>query len=278
MSEIRILVLMSTHNRPKNLRDCLESLLPEARNFSLSVSLANSGDKVCLPPELEKIVRIHSAPSNYFWAEAMYYSAEKEYLANSFDYVVWLNEDVVLVPDALGRLVEIIQATESDIVIGQTYSRSGQITYGGYSRKSRLRSLHFDRLIAEEAHLPAHTFNGNIVLLGPKALQQIGPFLHGYKHYLADMAYGLEAKRRGLTTNVAAGISGYCEPNSGSNPALDPNLKRLLRLSLLNKPQGLPILQQWKFSIRYGGAQGLIYFLATYIRFFVTLFLYKDKP
>ena len=166
---------------------------------------------------------------------------------------------------------------DADIIVGQTSSKEGELTYGGFVRKSAFMPLHFRRVITEDKAERADTFNGNIVLLGSKALIQIGPFLRGYKHYLADIAYGLSATRKGLRILVAPGFSGNCEVNATVNPSLDKKALRTRRLIALNTPQGLPVSQQLIFSLRYGRFLGIFYFISTYLRFLWTLFTYEKS-
>jgi GT2 family glycosyltransferase len=139
--------------------------------------------------------------------------------ASRFTHVLWLNDDVELFPHAIDSLISLMKSSETDIVVGQTTSKSGMPSYGGFVKRSRFAPLHFDAVLAGEKPVKAETFNGNIVLLGRKALETLGPFLPGYKHYLADIAYGLEATRKGLNILVAPSSLGMCEPNLRQNPA-----------------------------------------------------------
>ena len=216
-------------------------------------------------------VIVRNVPEDTFWAEAMYCASAVYRKDHSFTHVLWLNEDVSLHPKSVDDLFILMNSYRADIVVGQTSSDDGEISYGGFLRDSRFKPLHFRRIIASYEPTNADTFNGNIVLLGPNALRRTGAFLRGYKHYLADIAYGLNASGKGLRVIVAPGFSGICQPNVSVNPSLDISFSRRERLKTLNKPKGIPVWQQLKFSLRYGGVIGILYFVFTYLRFLAIL-------
>jgi GT2 family glycosyltransferase len=275
MDKYNILVLIASHNRPISLLKCLASLKKSLTNHSYTVSLANSGESVEFPEALSSNLIETKVPSDFYWAEAMYEASRIWSELPEFSHVLWLNDDVELFPDAVSDFLLVLSDSSADVLVGQTVAKSGELSYGGFRIRSKLLPLHFVRLHAHETLVEADTFNGNVVLLGPNALAELGPFADGYKHYLADMAYGLEANRRGLNVFLAPGFAGWCEPNLVVNPALDNMKTRRSRLDILNKPPGLPVKQQWRFSLRFGGVLGVGYFLTTYLRFCLALVSYN---
>ena len=277
MQSPKVLVLIATHDRQSSLKKCLIALSAAMAEIEFVVSLANSGDPVVIPSELESAVRKTKTPRDSFWAESMEVASKFWDSASDFTHVLWLNDDVELFPDSVKNLISLMSSSGADVLVGQTKSKNGLPSYGGFIRSSRLKPLHFDSVFAEDKPEKMETFNGNIVLLGTKALSTIGPFLSGYRHYLADLAYGLEAQRQGLTVWAAPGFSGSCEPNLTPNPALDRMAPRTQRIRVLNTPPGLPIRQQWLFSIRYGGPLGLLYFSRTYTRFLWNLMFRSNR-
>jgi GT2 family glycosyltransferase len=247
------------------------------QTIDYSVALANSGDDLHIPEQLLERVSITRVPEDFFWAEAMHTAAEVSWDGKNHSHVLWLNDDVELEPSSVKKLLEHATAFEADIVVGQTISKEGILTYGGYRKRSKFRPLDFERVIANSHPIKPETFNGNVVLIGPKALSALGPFPSGFKHFLADIVYGLDASRVGLSLLVAPGFAGTCQPNNEVNPALDIRRRRRERLRSVNSPKGIPLRQQWRFSMGYGGLLGPIYFLASYSRFFITLIRYRSN-
>lgn len=274
---MKLLVLMSTHNRQKKLTSCLTALCKSFSISDVTVSLSNSGDAISLPSDLNIKVRVASVSKDAFWAEAMYSASSLYTMDYGYTHVLWLNEDVMLYPNSLDELIDLMNSCNADIVVGQTSSEDNEITYGGFLRDSKFKPLHFRRITAVEEPMNADTFNGNVVLLGPNALIQTGPFLPGYKHYLADIAYGLNATKKGLNVMVSPRFSGTCQLNDSVNPSLDISVRRKERIKALNGPLGIPIWQQLRFSLSYGGPVGIFYFLVTYLRFLVILCVYKES-
>jgi len=279
VSFVSLLVLMSTHNNQKELTSCLTALVKSASKSEFVVSLANSGDTVSIPMELENQVVITKVSNDSFWAESMYQASSAIKFQNAFTHLLWLNDDVSLFPNSIDDLIDLMAEKDADIVVGQTCSLDGDITYGGFLRESLLKPLHLQPVIAIDEAVKAETFNGNVVLIRTQALTRMGAFLRGYKHYLADIAYGLHATSKGLEVIVAPGFSGTCKANDTVNLSLDKQTSRIRRLMILNAPQGLPIIQQLRFSLRYGRYLGILYFVSTYLRFLWTLLTYeKSQP
>lgn len=280
MQIFNILVLIATHDRQESLKKCLTALNVSMSGCDYEVSISNSGGEVEIPRELIDLgvaVKVTKTDTNSFWAQSMETASKAWDSSSRFTHVLWLNDDVELLPESIRNLMSSMYSGTADILVGQTSSSKGLFSYGGFVRRSKFKPLHFDSVFAKDEPRHVETFNGNIVLLGPSALRALGPFLFGYKHYLADIAYGLEATRRGFRVLVAPGFSGTCEPNLKQNPALDKSAPRIQRIRALTTPPGLPIRQQWKFSIRYGGFFGLAYFSATYVRFIWNLAFYKKS-
>jgi GT2 family glycosyltransferase len=272
-----LLVLITTHNRQVHLESALIALSEALPSKNFVVSLSNSGGPIQLPKNLAIKIEVLKVPTNSFWAEAMYSASLLFAGDNKFTHVLWLNEDVALFPNSISQLLSVMISSGADIVVGQTASEDGKLTYGGFLRHSALKPLHFKRIFASNSPLKIDTFNGNIVLLGPAALKSVGPFLSGYKHYLADIAYGLDATRKGLSVFVAPGFTGVCQSNGSVNPSLDTRLSRIKRIGLLNQPQGIPFGPQWMYTHKYGGMLGIAYFLSAYARFALTLVIYKKS-
>jgi len=279
MHNEKLLVLMSIHNRQEGLTSSLTALRDSLPSQNFVVSLSNSGDHIEPPKAPGFEIKVLKVSPSSFWAESMYSASSLFAGAHKFTHVLWLNDDVTLFPDSIADLLALMRSSDADIVVGQTSSEDGQISYGGFVRNSALKPLHFERIVAYDEPVNVDTFNGNIVLLGSKALNRMGPFLPGYKHYLADIAYGLEATSKGLKILVAPGFSGACQPNVAVNPSLDKRVTRIKRIHMLNQPQGIPFKQQWFFSLRYGGALGVLYFVSAYTRFLITLLVHhKISP
>src|SRR5690606_8939538 len=92
------------------------------------------------------------------------------------DYYLWLNDDTDLDADAVSRLLDTARLLEARgepaaIVIGSMRDPvSGQVTYGGRYRPTRLRRTRFTVLTpSPDEPLPSETLNGNLVLV-PAAL------------------------------------------------------------------------------------------------------------
>lgn len=273
---MKLHVLVTTHNRINELQRAVNSLDKSIENVELHLIIANSGEEITLMPTQNiKTVEIISVATNSYWADSMYQAAKRIPRLREGDKVLWLNEDVTLIDGAIEKLIA-LSNEGAPVVVGQTYDQKGALTYGGFRSKNQFFRLHFARVEAARMPEEVDTFNGNIVLVNPSRTGKLGIFLPGYKHALADIAYGLELHKRGLKAVLAPGASGYCELNNSVNICFDTTLSRWLRVRSVFKANGLPPGPQFKYSLNYGGFAGLGYFLATYIRFVGKLLVFRD--
>ena len=111
-----------------------------------------------------------------FWNRGMYVGFGAA-LQRPADYYLWLNDDTVLVADALQSLLqqsEQLRRAEGTpvIVVGATAERSsGRVTYGGRVRRSRLRRFNFELVWDEKRPVPCEAIEGNCVLI-PREVAQ----------------------------------------------------------------------------------------------------------
>jgi GT2 family glycosyltransferase len=186
-----------------------------------------------------------------FWAKSM---AEAERYAfknvTGFTDLVWLNDDVLLDEDAISRASKILYENPSAILVGSMRDSNGYLTYGGL-RKTGLHPISFSKITPHaEVATNADTFNGNFVIVPRTSAEVVGRIEGKYTHALADIDYGLRARRLGISILVLPQTYGICEANvktrqqriskrwaeftgvkGGGNPH---NLRRILSLTSKN--------------------------------------------
>jgi GT2 family glycosyltransferase len=156
-----------------------------------------------------------------FWANSMAAAEAAAFNKDTFaesDFILWLNDDVVLDDDALSRLTECAQNHVGSVVVGSMRDpMSGTVSYSGL-RRGGAHPLRFDRVDPESVAQPVETFNGNLVLIPGHVAFRIGGIDGGFSHGLADIDYGLRCTRAGIPVILAPGTYGSCPRNPSPAP------------------------------------------------------------
>lgn len=220
-------VLLACHNRADLTVQSLRGLQSSAQAAGVDVSFTVYDDGSTdgtsellgrLPVDLTLI----RGDGTAFWArsmasaEAYVLSADKSHI---FDYVLWLNDDVLLDSDAVERLIKTAADVPDAVVVGAVRDpKSGVVSYSGL-RRSGLHPLAFERVQPSKTAQDVETFNGNLVLVPAGVFRNLGGIDGGFTHGLADIDYGLRCGRAGIRVIQAPGTYGTC-PRNVSPPSL----------------------------------------------------------
>ena len=264
----RIAVAMTCFNRREKTLRCLRSLFGQA---SLPVTLdvylvddgSTDGTSAAIAAEFPS-VHIVAGTGSLFWGGGMY-RAMSAAVERPYDFVLWLNDDVTLHPDALAELLAAhAQASAADshpsVIVGAvTDPETGKISYAGFNRTNRWHPIHVRNVAPEPGRLvPCDAMNGNCVLIPRAVVGQIGLIDGELIHRYGDIDYGYRARRAGANVLIAPDPVGTCSPNP------PPRKKDLSRHSLaerwriLTAPLGTPMRPMFRFMWRHGGVSGAI--------------------
>ena len=174
------------------------------------------------------------------------------------DAYLWLNDDVVLRPDALARTLRtreqlLARGVGDAILVGSTDDPdTGVLTYGGVVRSAPMtRPLAFEMIQPGPAPVQVETMNGQWVWVPSEIAEQVGNLDHRYGHALGDYDYGLKADRRGIEVWMLPGFVGSCP----RNPELDAGSRPLREeLKDLTGFRQLPLGDWQIFARRWGRA------------------------
>jgi GT2 family glycosyltransferase len=191
------------------------------------------------------------------------------------DYLLWLNDDVVLDPDALKRLLAtfaVLCASRQplSVVVGSTRdSQTGATTYGGFRRTSRLRRMDFARVAPTDTPQSCDTMNGNVVLIPRSVYSIVGNIDEKLRYAMGDLDYGLRARSAGCQVFLAPGHVGTCSENPRAGTWRDETLSRRERLRRAVLPNELPVAQWVALCRRHGGPLWPALALSPYVRLMV---------
>ena len=268
----RLTVLMTCHNRRDTTLTCLQRLYQQDTNFE--VYLVDDGSSDGTSDAVKRHypeIRILKGDGNLFWVGGMRL-AFSEALKEGYDYYLWLNDDTLLEPKALGNLLNIHhdltkRGYPNSIVVGSTRDPvTGKPTYGGAVRSKHWYSNKFEFLKPSQELQESDTMYGNCVLIPHSVAEKVGNLDAVFTHQRGDIDYGLRARKLGCSVWVAPGYVGICSKNSVSGSWADTNLSLYERLKKVVQPKGFPLREWTIFIKRHSGSFWFFYWILPYVR------------
>ena len=162
---MKVTALLTCHNRRQLTLRCLSALfaqeLPPATTELHAVVVDDGSTDGTADAVLGAFgdARVIRTDGSLFWARGMQL-AERTAVADRPDHLLWLNDDVVLDPDALERLLRTAGSRPEAIVVGAVRDPdTGEVTYSGVNR-SWWHPLRTQLVLPGEQPLDADTLNG----------------------------------------------------------------------------------------------------------------------
>lgn len=281
----RITALLACHNRREKTVACLRALFSNELpvNFELNAVLVDdgstdgTGEAVCAEfPQ----VQVSRGSGYLFWCRGMRQAHDIAALAAP-DFLLWLNDDTVLVEGAISSLLRAHQEhwtvnNQQAVIVGATIDAvSGALTYGGLVAKSRLRRFNYTRLPVAATAQACDAMNGNVVLV-PKAIyDRVGALDPAFEHAMGDIDYALRCRAGGFGLLVAPGVQGACAGNPLNGTFRDASLPMGIRWKKFIDKKGLPPASWQHFVKRHAGFVWPVYFFYPYMNF--ALRVMKDR-
>lgn len=260
-----VCALLTCFNRRDKTLACLQALeVNRVEGVTLSAVLVDDGSTdgtAHAVREAHPWVQVVQGDGAMFWCRGMH-RAFTEAQRQRPDFVLWLNDDTVLEPDALQRLLAChdalaslnLDASPAMIVVGSTADPSnGRITYGGERRCRWPRSMRFERIPPSDQPQRCDSMTGNIVLVDAAAAQRVGNLDPAFEHAMGDTDYALRARRAGVPVWLAPGVLGHCADNPPRGTYKDDSLPFAKRWRLMMSRKGLPWRSWLRITARHGG-------------------------
>jgi GT2 family glycosyltransferase len=265
-----VIALLACHNRKERTVACLTSLFDQdVTGGGVEAILVDDGSSDGTAEavrDLSDRVEVVRTDGSLYWARSMAL-AEERAVARDPDFLLWLNDDVVLLPRALEVLLETHNATpDPQIVVGSTVdAETRRATYGGMDRAD-WHPLRFE-LVAPTDGEAVHcdTFNGNVVLVPRAIYTSVGGIDGNFAHAYADNDYGLRARALGFFSIVAGNPVGTCS-RGPAVPWADESLSLIARYRLMSGRKGIPAGSSVRYLRRHGGRAWPLFFAATYVK------------
>ena len=226
---------MTVHNRKSKTLDCLRNIyaqLPIA-NWEIDIYLTDDGCTDGTPEAIRDKypnVNIIQGNGNLFWNQGMRKAWSAAASTYNYDAYLWLNDDTILLHNALNAMLSFGTEFPESIIVGSTVSTDGcTTTYGGLDKAGKILS-------PTNTLQPCNTFTGNIVLVPETVFKEIGNLDKHFSHSLGDIDYGLTAKKKGFRLLIAPEHIGICDANPLPPKWLRENTPLKERVSNLFSP------------------------------------------
>lgn len=273
----KIAVLITCHNRKDITLACLNRLFQQElpKGIVLNVFMVDDGSSDGTGDAVKQqfpCVNVIEGNGNLFWCGGMRL-AWNVAMKQNHDFYLWLNDDTMLLADALTTLFGAVNAVNerndksNGIIVGSTFhAETGAHTYGGCIQ-AKEKSLNFKPVVPSGLLEPCDTFDGNCVLVSREAFRELGNMSPDFTHAIGDTDYGLRAKEKNIPMFVAPKYVGKCSGNP-TTPWLDNALPLRLRIKNLHHPKGLPP-KEWRiFCRRHTGWSWPFKVIKLYMRVF----------
>lgn len=258
----RVGAVLTCHNRKSLTLACLRALydqrgLPRLPDVFLLDDASTDGTAAAVTSQHPEVTLLRGDGQRY-WNGGMRLAFQRA-ARGDYDFYLWLNDDTLLDADAVARLLVAARshglAQEwSSVVVGTTVDPvTGDPTYGGLRRHSRLRPLRFEPVAPGADAQPVDTMNGNCVLIGRDVVRSVGVNDERFTHAMGDFDYALRARGAGFAVVLAPGTFGTCarNPTVSARTQTGGGLRR--RWKQVTGPKGLPPRDWWRFTRRHAG-------------------------
>ncbi len=272
----RICALLTTFNRRETTLACLRALEASARaaNVPLAAVIVDdasrdgTGDAVRAAFAWATVI---DGGGDLYWCRGMHLAFEAA-LAVGHEHYLWLNDDTLIVPDAVQRLLGCHARLAAEraapiIVVGGTTDPVSRLpTYGGERIPSRWRPLRVVTTPPSGAAQRCDSMTGNIALVSAAAAAAAGNLDPAFEHAMGDTDYALRARAVGVEIWLAPGVLGTCGHNELRGTYRDPTLSLRSRWRLMQSRKGLPWRSWLHFARRHGGPLWPLWFAWPYAR------------
>ena len=249
-----LIALIACHNRRDLTLRCLRSLFHSVpAGVTLSAVLVDDGSTdgtADAVRDLRLPVEIVHGDGSWFWSRSV---AEAESVAerDDPDWLLWLNDDVVLRPDALLQWRMAANRLPDSILVGGLQAPGlGRPFYSGFDWPDRADLTATNTRPPNGALRRVEGFHGNFVAVPRSARRRIGPVDGTWPHNYADLDYALRAGEAGVAIWVLPRVVGECDP---TRPAwMERRNPRWIRVRSVVSRKNWPVRAHWRLHRRHG--------------------------
>jgi GT2 family glycosyltransferase len=270
-----VCAILTSHNRRELTLRCLGDLFgQECPDTEITAVLVDDGSTDGTPDAVAgrfPQVSVVRADGTLWWATGMAVAEAEARRAARPDFLLWLNDDVKLAPDALTTLLDCHARTEGTprLIAGAVCDPvTGRTTYGGVARVD-WHPLRYRLVEPRSEPVRVDTVNGNVLLVPSSTYELLGSIDGVFVQSYADLDYGLRLGRLGGVAWLAPGHVGTCPRNESRHREDRAGLPWRARWSWLLGPKGMPPRSHLRYLRRHGGPAWPVIAALPYAQFVV---------
>lgn len=272
---MRIIVLLTCHNRRETTLRALRAFFTQVHiDSEISAVVVDDGSTDGTANAVTNefsAVRILQGDGALYWSGGMRL-AMNSVRHEKYDFVCWLNDDTIVYPDALSRLLATYGDLKekygiSPIITGSIVdSDSKNTTYGGLIHSNRVHKLRLRRIPVVSKPTLCDAWNGNLVLIPRDAVERNGNIHEVFIHGTGDYEYALRARRNGIQSWIAPGVFGECNRNSVRGTWVEPSISLFERYKRILSVKGIPPKQRLVYYYLHDGIFWFVFYPLVYFR------------
>ncbi len=274
---MRAAILLTCFNRKDKTLACLRSIQSQLpiKGLEWVIYLVDDGstDQTGkFVSEAFPSVKLLNGDGSLYWNGGMNL-AWKAARENSFDFYIWINDDVDIKTDAFLVMFDSYEkgmsiSNSPPVIVGCFREPdTKEHAYGGFSVKRTLFSMKTERKVPSGLIEACDSFNGNLVLIPNRVVEKIGLLDERYTHSFGDKDYGYRCTRNGVPIFITPTYVGECARNSIAGTWMDPSVSIRERYRRLTQPNGLPPTEYFYSYLKNSNAfVGSIAMIKLYLR------------
>lgn len=288
--DISIAVVMTVFNRKNHTENCIKSLLKECNNnlrmdFYITDDNSTDGTKNLLHSFQQKYKNnnfiILQGTGNLYWNKGMQLSYGKA-LENTYDYYLWVNNDVEFKENFLEDLLKDYELTKlykkPAIVCGSVkYREKEELSYGGAVNHSKINPYKRSLVSPNGSIQKCDCINGNCLLIPHESAILLGNLDERFEHGFGDFDYGYRLGKYGGQCYVASKFVGICNRNSTKGTWKDTTLSISKRFRLKNNPTGQPPYSHKIFLKKWFPQMWFYYWIKPYLGIITSSIIYSIR-
>lgn len=279
LNPIHLHVLVACYNRVASTSAAVGKFYSEARSqgFLVKFYFFDDGSTDGTVDYLSGLTidsEVHFGDGNFYWSKSMAY-LERNLLdncdINENDYIVWLNDDVIVNSTSFLKIKNNSILLDSAILVGSLVEPySSAISYGGVRKRGK-HPMGFSKIGITHEFTSVDTFNGNLVFMKLRTARILNGIENRYSHGLGDIDFGLRAVKEGFKIFQIPGISGECKSNQPQKSSLVREFS-----FFVSRKGGGNFRSLWIFFKKFTPVSAPFWMFATYLNWIVRR-LFKDS-
>ena len=212
-------------------------------------------------------VTLVSTPRDMYWAESMNYGFENFVRETDYDFLISLNDDIMLYDNWFLKVFEDIELLGNNLyVLAYNFiDTNGCHSYGGLKSNYRCIKTKLKHVVPNGKFQEVDTINFNFVITPRLLLDRMGFLSKSFVHGLADFDFGFRISSSGIPVLISGVYLGICSRNDIQCTSADVSLSFIERVIRLHTKKEQPFIPRMIYYLRHDKIMSLFSFFFVYL-------------